>query len=50
MAKENVKAALAQYYQNITVEELFLGLPKEVQESQELRQIRELIITTKEDY
>ena len=44
MAKENVKAALAPYLQNVTVKDLFLGLPVEVQESEEFRQVRELVI------
>jgi len=44
MAKENVKLALAPYLQNITVSELFLGLPVDVQESEEMKPVRELII------
>jgi hypothetical protein len=44
MARENVKAALAPYMQNITVKDLFLGLPVDVQESEEFKQVRELVI------
>lgn len=44
MARENVKSALAPYLQNVTVKDLFLGLPVEVQESEEFKQVRELVI------
>lgn len=49
MARENVKAALAPYMQNITVKDLFLGLPVDVQESEEFKQVRELVIRMETD-
>jgi len=49
MAKENVKAAIAPLTTKQTLEEFYLGLPIHIQESEAMRQVRELIIKETND-
>lgn len=44
MAQKNVMGGLSSYYQQYTIKDLFLGLPVEVQESEDWKPVREFVI------